>query len=61
MSLNSTQAVAIVKLTCAIQDNINAVLINVLNSSEINQTDIDNALIYVNRLKANISNLKQSR
>jgi len=56
--MNTAQSVAIVNLTCAIHRHTDAILTNALKQSEINPNDIDRAIIYVNRLKSALLNVK---
>ena len=58
MIIGANQATAIVKLNCAIQDFINSLILKGLNGSEISVRDIKQAIIYTDRLKHEISSLK---
>jgi len=58
MPLSSNHALAIIKLTCAVQENINSLIVKGVNGSEIHDKDVNLALGYINRLKHEIGTFK---
>lgn len=58
MIIGTNQATAIVKLNCAIQDYLNSLILKGVNGSEISDNDIKKAITYADRLKCQLSTLR---